>query len=716
MAYLKLLGGAAMEGDGRAPPPVLAHRHAMALLALLACAPDRELTRGKLVGLLWPDSPEKTARNRLNTYVHRIRSELGEDALLSVGDALRLNRDVLDCDVCRFEEALTAGSLDAAVALYHGALLDGFRLGGSPPFEQWMDREVDRHARSYREALERLAREAESDGRHNASAGRWQELAWEDPYDSGLALHLMEALSRAGNRAAALRAGRRHVRMLEEELGVAPSAEVQSMLTALQEDAAEAAIPGGPGPRGHDQDPRAVAVLPFEGLGGGEAAVFADGLHNDLLTRLSRVGGVTVISRTSVLRYRGGSADIPRIGRELGVGLVVEGSVQRVGDRLRVNVQLIDARTDTHRWAQAFDRTLTAANLFDIQGELAEKISEILRAHLSPAEREDARSWTPTGDLEAYRLHALGRARLDERTEGGMRKAVEYFRRALERDPGYALAWVGLADTLAGLVDYGYEPEAGTLPEAEAAARRALEVDAQLAEAHASLGLLASIRRRGPEAVGHLERAVELRPAYAEAHNWLSWTHNLLGRPEPARSSADRAVTLDPLSAEATSNLVLSLLHGGDERTALTEARRVCEIQPDWTSGPLLEGFALFRMGRMDEAASVLEGLSVEWTGVGAEATLGLIEAMAGREDRAREILSGFERAGEPFAAGLLHLALGDARRAADLLKRADVGRHWPTLAVRFLYPSVWEPLLEDGRYDALVKRVDRAWGVALGT
>lgn len=702
-----------MEGDGGEAPRIMAHRHATALLALLACAPNRELTRGKLVGFLWPDSPEKKARNRLNTYVHRIRSELGETALVSVGDALRLNRAVVDCDVCRFEEALAAGSLPAAVAIYRGPFLDGFRLGGSPMFEQWADREVERLGRAYREALQKLADEAERQGQLAAAAGWLQELSWEDPYDSGVALRLMEMLRRVGNRTAALRVGRRHVRLVEEELGMAPDNAVRAGLVALEEDTTDAPSAGDPRPRSHTHDPQALAVLPFENLGGGEEAeIFGSGLHNDLLTRLARVRAITVISRTSVLRYRGGSTPVPEIGTQLGVGTVVEGGVQLVGDRLRLNVQLIDARADVHRWAQTFDRTLTAENLFEIQGELAGKIAEIVRTQLSPAEREDAVAWTPTQDLEAYRLHALGRNRLDERTEDGMRKAGAYFRRALERDPEYALAWVGLADTLAGLVDYGYEAPADVLPESRAAAQRALELDPKLAEAHASLGLLASVRREGRDTIRQLERAVELRPAYAEAHNWLSWVSNLLGRPSAALSSAERAVELDPLSPEATSNLSLSLLHRGDPEAALREARRVCELQPDWTSGPFLEGLSLYRMGRMDEAASALTGLSVSWTGVGAEATVALIHAALGREDRTRETLSYFEQAGERFAAGLLHLALGNVASAVDWLERADLAEHWPNLSVRFLYPELWEPLRAGGRYRALVAAIDRAWGM----
>lgn len=350
--------------------------------------------------------------------------------------------------------------------------------------------------------------------------------------------------------------------------------------------------------------------------------------------------------------------------------------------------------------------------MFDIQAELAGMISESLRAELTEKEREQFLSWTPTADMEAYRLHAMGRARLDERTEPAMRRAARSFRQALEHDPDYALAWVGLADALTLLTDYGHEEPQGVVPEAEAAAARALDLDPDLAEAHASLGLIASVRRNGPESIRRLERAVELRPAYAEACNWLSWVSALLGRPQNALAWGERAVGLDPLSPEPTVNLAIGCLMTGDLRRALREARRATELQPDWASGPFIEAHVLYRMGRLNEAVQVLEGLTVDWTGVGAEATLAVIHAEMGRKDRAAALLPAFEASGEAFAAALLHLALGNVERASHWLDQASLAEHWPTLGVRFLYPDVWQPLRDHRRYDGLLERVNRSWSL----
>jgi tetratricopeptide (TPR) repeat protein len=213
---------------------------------------------------------------------------------------------------------------------------------------------------------------------------------------------------------------------------------------------------------------------------------------------------------------------------------------------VRLNVQLIDAASDGHRWAETYDRELTAANLFDIQSELAEKITGSLRATLTPAEARRAMQQMPTENLDAYRLYAHGMEDLDGRTDAGMRQALDFFRQATMHDPDYVLAWVGVADALTLLCEYGYASAEEMLPEAEQAVQRALALDPQSGEAHASRGLLHEARREGPAAVRELERAVELQPSYASAYNWLSWTNQLLGRAGVARKHSERAVALDP--------------------------------------------------------------------------------------------------------------------------------------------------------------------------
>ncbi|MEE8193847.1 MAG: hypothetical protein V3T74_13985, partial [Gemmatimonadales bacterium] len=334
---------------------------------------------------------------------------------------------------------------------------------------------------------------------------------------------------------------------------------------------------------------RSIAVLPFETLGMANTNAFTDGIHVGVLTRLSNVSGLDVISRTSVMRYRSPEKSLPAIARELGVAWVLRGEVQEIADQVLVNARLVNARTDLQVWAADYRRKLTAENVFQIQTEITRQIARALETRLSPQEERRVER-TPTESLDSYRLYAQGRVQLDQRTEQGMRRAVDYFRRAIARDSSYALAWVGVADGLALLYDYGYEDADSVLSRAGHAGRRALELDPTLAEAHASLGLLHSVRQEGPEAVRQLRRAIELRPSYAEANNWLSWVHQLLGHRKEALESAKRAVELDPLSPEAVSNLSLSYLANGESEQALVEALRVRELQSAWATGAFYEG------------------------------------------------------------------------------------------------------------------------------
>ncbi|MDX1624706.1 MAG: tetratricopeptide repeat protein [Gemmatimonadota bacterium] len=235
MAHMRLLGGAILEDEPGVVHPLASRRHPLALLALLATAPSHRLSRDTLLALLWPESPEGKARSRLNTCVHQIRSALGREVLESIGDDLRLDPDVIRCDVCEFEEALSREDRVTAIALYQGPFLDGFHLGGAPGFMDRIDRERDRLQRSYDRAVETLAEEAEERGEPEVAAEWWRERWNEDPYDSRVALRLMEALDAAGNRAAALRIADEHRRLLHDELDADPSAELREFAAGLRE-------------------------------------------------------------------------------------------------------------------------------------------------------------------------------------------------------------------------------------------------------------------------------------------------------------------------------------------------------------------------------------------------------------------------------------------------------------------------------------------------
>jgi TolB-like protein/Flp pilus assembly protein TadD len=468
-------------------------------------------------------------------------------------------------------------------------------------------------------------------------------------------------------------------------------------------------------------DPHTVAVLPFGTLGSDDTDAFSAGLHEDLLTELSRVSALTVISRTSAAAYKGSGKSITEIGRELGAGTVIEGTVQRAGGRVRLNVQVIDARRDVHRWAERYDRELTAANVFDLQSELVAKITDAIRAELTP--REEARlGRRPTDDLEAYRLYLEGRAQLVQRTQGGMRHALDSFRAAVDRDPDYAPAWAGLSEAVALLEWYHYPVPDGA-PDAEDVAQQAVRLDPELAEAHMSLGIVLSIRRDGPTMLQELERAVELQPSHAEALIWLAWFYLLVGRPADALEPTERATALNPLAPAVRVFRAEALLANGEPEQALEEASRAREIQPDYALAHFMEGLVLHHLHRHEEAEAafrITSGLALPLGSprqAEVQAALALTRMAGGDRAGAEERLAQVEEEapGDPFWTGLVLAALEEEEEAFAAFARIQSWGWFETESVRYFFPNELGPLREDPRYGGLLRDADRSWGVEEG-
>jgi len=458
---------------------------------------------------------------------------------------------------------------------------------------------------------------------------------------------------------------------------------------------------------------RSIAVLPFDYLGPGEATAFTDGVHGDLLTRLSHISDLTVTSRTSVMRYRSTEASLPAIATELGVAWVLHGEVQEAGDQVQVNARLVRAETDQQMWAESYRRQLTAANLFEIQAEITRQIAGALESQLSPLEERQV-DRAPTASLDAYRRYAEGREGLDQRTEDGVLSSLEAFQRAIEEDSSYALAWVGLSDGLSLVRFYNY-PNPGVPVTAKQAARRALELDPDLGEAHVSLGIAHSVVGEGAEALRELQRGVELAPGYAEAHSWLGWMYVIAGKPERALEPQERSAALNPLGPAARIYLALAYLANGRNRDALTEAQRARELQPDLPLARFMEALVLYHLGRMAEAKAVLGEVLPHVRSGGTpspsevRAVLALAHAASGDSAAASEELDEIDDA---FSAGLVHAALGEEDVAFEAFASIAEWGTFETEHARYLFPDVLGPLRDDPRYQALLNRVDAAWGL----
>ena len=329
-----------------------------------------------------------------------------------------------------------------------------------------------------------------------------------------------------------------------------------------------------------------IAVLPFDNRSDRpEDQFFTDGIHDDLLTSIARIGALKVISRTSVMEYRGTTKKIREIAAELGVGNILEGAIQRSGQQVRVNVQLIDAQSDEHLWAETYDRELTAENLFAIQSEISTRVAEALQATLSPAEKQRINRM-PTANLDAYDAYLRGRQLMATRVTANLKRSVEEFLRAVELDPQFALAWVGLADSISLTVVYTDAPEADTIAQREDAVARALELDPRLGEAYASLAEIHGYHDRFEDMEQAFRRAIELSPNYATAYQWYS--KSLLHDPLRSRERLDlmlKAAELDPRSMVIGASLASVYFAQGLFSRGEQQALKVIELYPDFPNG-----------------------------------------------------------------------------------------------------------------------------------
>ena len=324
-----------------------------------------------------------------------------------------------------------------------------------------------------------------------------------------------------------------------------------------------------------------VAVLPFENRSDEHKdAFFVDGIHDDILTQLTKIGAMKVIARTSVEQFRDTRLSTKEIGEKLGVTRVLEGSVQRAGDRVRVTAQLIDTVSDAHLWAESYDRELTAVNIFAIQSEVATSIAAALETTLTAAEKARV-NIVPTRNLAAWEAFQLGRQRMARRTAETLSDAEHFFQQAIDLDPKFALAYVGLSDSLALQIEHAGAQEEVNLARADVAVATALELDPNLAEAWASSALIRSFRGQYDRADPLYRRSIALNPNYAAAYQRFSRNAGGLGHRDEALAAAEKAVALDPLSAIVNADVGRALVSVGRFDDAADRFRRANEIDPE---------------------------------------------------------------------------------------------------------------------------------------
>lgn len=420
-----------------------------------------------------------------------------------------------------------------------------------------------------------------------------------------------------------------------------------------------------------------IAVLPFENLSPDEEnRYFGDGVTEDILTNLSSFGDLRVIARASVMQYRDRRRPIPQIAKELGVGYILEGSVRRADDRVRITAQLVDAEMNAQVWAETYDRKLE--DVFAVQSDIARTVAGALEAELAP-EVAQRIARAPTDDLDAYNLYLRGRFFWHLRTEEDLRRSARFFEQAVERDPGYARAWAGLADAYSVLAFYDYLPPRTAYPEAKEAATRALAIDETLAEAHASLGYITLYYDwDGAKSEAEFRRAIELNPSYTVGHQWYANLLVAMGRFEEAAREMTRAREVNPLSLIANGALGWVYYYAGRYEDAVRQCDLALEMDADWDLGYLWRGLALERLDRTEEAIRSFRR-AVRLSGGSGITVAALAHALAGAGEtgEARELVTGLIEAGEEgryqpsFEIAKVHVALNEKEEALRWLERA---------------------------------------------
>ncbi|MEO8623267.1 MAG: protein kinase [bacterium] len=457
---------------------------------------------------------------------------------------------------------------------------------------------------------------------------------------------------------------------------------------------------------------RSIAVLPFVNASSdAENEYLSDGITDELIDALSKVEGLRVASRTSVFALKGKPQDVRSIGALLGVTEVLEGTVRKAGDRLRITVQLTSTSDGRLVWSHRFDRTLH--DVFEIQDEIARTIVDTLRA-TTFANLTPPISRRYTENVVAYGMYLRGRYAWNQRSQEGVAESIECFEQAIAADPSYALAYTGLADAYSLHVDYRSVPVAEGFERAKAYARKALELDDSLAEAHASLAWsLFAYDWNWPESEREFRRAISLDPRYATGHQWYAFMLASGGQIDEALVEGHTAQELDPASVSVRRSLAWLYVYARRYEQARYHITRAIEMNPNAEESYRVLGFILTHDGQYAEAERVLRE-AVRMDGAGSSYTLGTLGyalARAGKRVDAESVRADLERRAEseyvsPVALATACIGLGDNARALDWAERAfDDRRGW---LAYFTVNPLLDPLRDEPRFQALVRRVGR--------
>ncbi|HEU0224918.1 MAG TPA: BTAD domain-containing putative transcriptional regulator [Steroidobacteraceae bacterium] len=634
MLVLRLLGGASLEsadGAGYSGPSL--QRHRIALLAILVTSRSRALPRETLMELLWPERNAEQVRRLLNQSVYVLRSALGEDAIVTVGDALRLNASAVHCDVVDFEEAVAAGALERASRIYTGPFLDGFHLNEAPELEHWIAEERSRLAGLQAKALLGLAESAQARGDLRSAAEWLKALIAHQPSDSSAVLRLMRVLESAGDPPGALLQAAAHERLLREELGVGLPPDILAAVTRLRAPLADR---DPARPAGHGESRPAIHVAVQDAAPPREAGSPSVSVARPSVQRLAAYGAVAFLLVAGALAWR---------------------------------------------WWGANERPDPGVT--------------------DPALRDDTRALPParrTTSIAAYELYVRGNDPAVLRDDAAARQALEYLRQAVELDPAYAAAWVGLAR----LTMRTAQGELGDVPRAEArslaqdAIDRALELDDSIAEAHALQATLQLHDFDFTAAEISFNRAIALDPSLSLSRQWRITLYLWTARPAEALAEAERAAALDPVSPAAQAEVARVLGANGRCREALARLERLESVKPPLLRVAPISAECKGQLQMWQGAIDALRAAPGDPVPLN-QALLGYLLARAGERGEALRVLEALRERrrtgrGGAFPVAVVHAGLGDRDEALAWLARAiDDG----SLAATNIHFTILLPVLE---------------------
>lgn len=759
MLRLETFGGLRLTLDGREH---VQPRMRLALLARLAAAAHQGLPRDEVLACLWPERDTDTARHSLDQLLYELRQSIRQSPV--TGTATLLLAGDVESDLAEFESALRVGDFAKAVATYRGPFLQGFYLSRAPEFERWAESMRSELEGSYRRALESLTAEATAGGRHAEAVDCARTLVTTDPLSARATLALMRALVASGDRAGALDWARKYERLVRVELETDPNADVVDFVRVLRAGPEPTPVSSRTEPDSHDvvkaqratpvrtpvallsrlnswrwrltaafaaaalpflfvaalvksrarerplssaDGARSLSVVPFVNVGGDSAqAYLADGISDELATALGRIHGIQLVSRTAARQYQGRTdVDARQVGHALGADFVVQGTVRRSTDRLRVAVQLTATETGQEIWANTYERP--AGDAFAVQDEIVRAVADTIRSRFgAKIGVQLPRIVQRKPDPEAYDLYLRGQSFLRRRTPG-VGLAAAHFDSAIGRDSNFAPAYAGLSTALALFPYFANTPPDVVYSRAAEAAQRALALDSTLSEPHTALALAAMRVHAWARADSEHRKALAADPTDPSAHHQYGRYLFYTGEVDSALIEFRRAESIDPSSALYSSWVAHLLADEGKTQEAVMEFRRALDIDSLNPVALALGAQLYVTMADTSAARRMIERLpdTPPWTAIKVYVT-----GKTGNREAARRIAQArtspargawFDETIKAYAA----LGIGDTARALSALERATDGHEmW------MVYESAWDRLFDPvrtaPRFHVLLQRI----------